>query len=67
MILFTDNDDILEKIDGNDWLNNEIQGEVGLEDTQKFDSTFKSGDSKEERPMTATKKFSNTEIEDIQF
>ena len=67
MILFTDNDTILENIDANDWLNNEMQGEAGLEDTQKFDSTIKSGDAYEERPMTATKKFSNTEMEDIQF
>jgi hypothetical protein len=60
IILFTDSEQILKMIDMNDWLNeHEI---ANFDQTQRLNESF---DIKEERPMTATKKFSATEIEDL--
>lgn len=63
IILFTESDQILQKIDSLDWLNlHEIA--KGMDDTMKI---HEYSDGQEERPLTATKKFSSTEIEDLQF
>jgi hypothetical protein len=52
----------LEAIDANDWLNQHEQiQEQGMDDTQRISEVH------QDRPMTATKKFSATEIEDLQF
>jgi hypothetical protein len=65
MILFTDNEQILDKIDRKDWLN-EHEVASGLNNTQRI-SDFTSDNGFGERPMTATKKFSAAEIEEIQY
>ncbi len=63
IILFTDNEQLLTKIDSNDWLSRH-EVTKGLDDTQRI---HEYSDGQEERPMTATKKFTSTEIEDLQF
>jgi len=67
IILFTENDSILERIDESDWLN-EHELSSGFDDTQAFnDFQVKESNHLEDRPMTATKKFSTAEIEELQF
>ena len=63
IILFTENETILQRIDKKDWLN---QHEIasGFDNTQRI-SDLPNENGFGERPMTATKKFSSTEIEEI--
>jgi hypothetical protein len=61
IILFTDSERILTLIDSNDWLSRH-EVTKGLDDTQRI---HEYSDGQEERPMTATKKFTSTEIEDL--
>ncbi len=63
IILFTDNEAILKRIDAQDWINEKII-QSSMEDTQKIMQDMPS--YLEERPMTATKKFNTAEIEEIQ-
>lgn len=64
IILFTDSEAIMEKIDKNDWINEKIV-QSSLEDTQRIMQEVKAP-FLEERPMTATKKFGTSELEEIQ-
>lgn len=67
ILLFTESNSIMEKIDKNDWINDKIvQGGGGaeFENTQKIMSEVVPS-FLEERPMTATKKFGTSEIEEI--
>ena len=66
IILFTENEAILEMIDVGDWLN-DLEQATDFDDTQKIAEFQINEGQLEERPMTATKKFSTTEIEDLQF
>ena len=67
IILFTDDERILEKIDENDWLNEEEAFEDDFDHTQRITEIQMQESAMDERPMTATKKFSTTEMEEIQF
>lgn len=62
IILFTDSEQILQKIDENDWLNNHDIA-MGMDDTQRINEFQR--DDNEERPLTATKKFTSTQIEEL--
>lgn len=62
--MFTESENILDKIDKNDWINDKII-QRGMDDTQKIMQDIVPS-YLEERPMTATKKFNTAEIEDIQ-
>lgn len=69
LLLFTDSDFVMEKIDRNDWINEQlVQSRSTFEDTQKIQDggVFGGGFKEEERPLTATKKFNTSEIEEIQ-
>ena len=66
IVLFTENEAILEMIDMCDWLN-DLEQAADFDDTQKITEFQIHEGQLEERPMTATKKFSTTEIEDLQF
>ena len=63
IILFTNNDSILQKIDDSDWLNNHDIA-LGMNSTQKINE-FQKDENEEQRPLTATKKFTSTEIEEL--
>lgn len=63
ILLFTDDEDIMKEIDLNDWVNEETVVESALGDTQRLPFTEC---PEQERPLTATKKFNTSEIEDIQ-
>jgi len=67
IILFTDNDAILSRIDRNDWLN-QIQL---VSDSEEAETNNDSGGdvfrSEWNRPMTATKKFTEDEVKELQF
>ena len=74
IILFTDDDDILTRIDNNDWLNNiqlkdmadTDEWNTGSDSTQdRFKSNFDT-DPYQSRPMTATKKFGPDEVKEMQ-
>ena len=67
IILFTEDESILEMIDMNDWLNDQDVMEDEFDHTQRITEFQLQETVQEERPMTATKKFSTTEIEEIQF
>lgn len=60
IILFTDDDFILEMIDSNDWLN-QVQAPSEDEETN-VGSMYE----EQSRPMTATKKFTDEEIQNMQ-
>ncbi len=67
ILLFTESEIVMDKIDKNDWINEKIvQGSerAEFENTQKIISEVPS--FFEDRPMTATKKFGPTEIDEIQ-
>lgn len=53
-------------IDNNDWLNELDIAAEDFDNTQRI-TEFQIEGQLEDRPMTATKKFSTTEIEEIQF
>eukprot|EP00347_Sterkiella_histriomuscorum_P022411 403338590 len=63
IILFTNNDSILQRIDNNDWINQQVI-KSDMENTQRILQEVPNFN--DERPMTATKKFSTTEIQEIQ-
>ena len=64
ILLFTESEAVLELIDQNDWINEQfVQGSV-LESTQRIPNEVIPA-FLEERPMTATKKFGTSEIEEI--
>ena len=64
IILFTEDETILEMIDMNDWLN-DLDIATEFDDTQRISEFQIQEGQLEERPMTATKKFSTTEIEEL--
>jgi len=67
IILFTEEDAVLEMIDTNDWLNDLDVAADDFDNTQRITEFHIQEGQLEERPMTATKKFSTSEIEEIQF
>ena len=60
IILFTDSAVTLEEIDRNDWLNEHEIASSNFDETQRI-----SHEDHEDRPMTATRKFSTTEMEEL--
>lgn len=63
IILFTENEVILSRIDSSDWVNT-MSIVSDMEDTQRI---MKDAPSLlQERPMTATKKFNTSEIQELQ-
>ncbi len=71
LIMFTDNEAVLNRIDLNDWVNQVdftyFSEAAELEDTQKVRGQMVGASSIfDERPMTATKKFNTEELNEIQ-
>ena len=67
IILFSEDDTVLEMIDENDWLNDlDVQADE-FDNTQRITEFQIQEGQLEERPMTATKKFSTTELDELQF
>ena len=60
IVLFTENEAILQKVDAQDWLNEKV---VSMENTQKLMQDIPAC---EERPMTATKKFNTAEMAELE-
>ena len=63
IILFTENEAILQRIDFNDWINDKVIVSE-MENTQRILQDVPS--YLDERPMTATKKFNTAEIQEMQ-
>ena len=63
IILFTDDESILARIDENDWLNDIEVGHM----TDTEDGEANKNSTQESRPMTATKKFGPDEVKEMQF
>lgn len=62
IIMFTDSESIMQSIDLNDWVNEQVMVTNELENTQRILMQERVPGLTEERPMTATKKFSTAEI-----
>ena len=67
VILFTENETILDQISCSDWLNDFNIDADDFDDTRRMTALQINEGQVEERPMTATKRFTPNEIEELQF
>jgi len=67
IILFTDSEEIFQKIDANDWLNQvQLKRDPGQDEVDGQREEDLEGERELNRPMTATKRFGPEEVEELQ-